>query len=462
MLTLAGGFFGPGKRCAQPGKTSPDVPRIVIVGAGFGGLAAARALSRAPAAITIIDRRNHHLFQPLLYQVATAGLSPADIAYPIRAIIGMNRNTEVVLDEVVSVDLGARTVTTSHGAIRYDFLVLAPGAANSYFGRDEWENFAPGLKSLEDALEIRRRILLAFEHAERASDSVLRRALLTFVVVGAGPTGVELAGAIAEISRHVIVSDFRRIDPREARVVLVEAGARILPSFDEKLAAKAERALRGRGVEIMLESPVEAIAPARVETARAALAAHTVIWAAGVRASRLGRELGVELDRAGRVKVGPGLALAGHPEVFVIGDLASCPDQNGRPLPGLAPVAMQQGRHAARNIMRALKNQPNKRFRYVDKGTMTTVGRAFAIARIGRLRLSGFLGWLAWSFVHIAYLIGFRSRAIVMFEWAWAYFTYQRGARLITGGARDIRYDEESAGGSLKGRAEQKAPGGQT
>ena len=417
---------------------NPDrIAHVVIVGAGFGGLSAARALGRARVTVTVIDRRNHHLFQPLLYQVATAGLSPANIAYPIRSVLG-GRNTQVLLDEVTSIDLGARKVVTTHGTIDYDFLVLAPGADTSYFGHDEWAPDAPGLKSLEDALEIRRRILFAFELAERETEPHARHALLTFVVIGGGPTGVEMAGAIAEISRKVIVSDFHRIDPREARIVLVEAGPRILPAFDERLAAKAQRELERCGVEVMLNAPVQTVERGVVRTARGDIEARTIIWAAGVKASGLARLLGVELDRAGRVKVEPDLSVPGHPEVFVVGDLAAFVDESGVALPGLAPVAIQEGRHAARNIVRTLEGKSRMPFHYVDKGSMATVGRAFAVAQIAGLKLSGFIAWVVWSLVHIAYLIGFRNRVMVMFEWAWAYLTYQRGARLITGSLHDL------------------------
>jgi NADH dehydrogenase len=408
-------------------------PHVVIVGAGFAGLNAAWTLRRAKANVTIIDRRNYHLFQPLLYQVATAGLSPANIAYPIRSIVRRNNNTNVLLDEVREIDIAARRVTTTQGPIDYDFLIVAAGAGNSYFGHDEWAPFAPGLKSLDDALDIRRRILLAFELAEREHDEAARRVLLTFVVVGGGPTGVELAGAIAEISRQVIVSDFRRIDPREAKIILVEAGPRILPTFDPGLAAKAEKALEARGVEVMAGTPAKSITADSIRFDHTEIAARTIIWAAGVAASSLAKSIGTDLDRAGRVKVKTDLTIEGHPEVFVIGDLAACIDANGKSMPGLAPVAIQQGRSAAGNIKRAIAGKPYREFSYVDKGVLATVGRAFAIAQIGRLKLSGLFAWLMWSFVHVAYLIGFRNRAVVMFEWAWAYATYQRGARLITG-----------------------------
>ena len=424
---------------------------VVIVGAGFGGLNAAWALRRSPLRVTVIDRRNHHLFQPLLYQVATAGLSPANIAYPIRSIFRRHRNVHVLLDEVIAVDLNAKTVTTTQGDVAYDFLVVAAGASNSYFGHDEWSAHAPGLKSLEDALAIRRRILLAFELAEREADEAARRELLTFVIIGGGPTGVELAGAIAEISRQVIVSDFRRVDPREARIVLVEAGPRILPTFDESLSARAVRALEARGVEILAGKPVRAVESESVRFDGSDLSAHTIIWAAGVAASRLARTLGIELDRAGRVKVQTDLTVPGHREVFVIGDVAACVDASGKPMPGLAPVAIQEGRAAAANILRALAGKPYQPFRYVDKGALATVGRAFAIAQIGALKLSGLFAWIVWSLVHIMYLVGFRNRLIVMFEWAWAYATFQRGARLITGDVEDLMQPHRAGSGRDRG-----------
>ncbi len=410
----------------------------MIVGAGFGGLNAAWSLRRAKAQVTIIDRRNHHLFQPLLYQVATAGLSPANIAYPIRSIVRRNLNTTVLLEEVHSIDLDRRCVTTTQSDIKYDFLILAAGADNSYFGHDEWSRYAPGLKSLEDAIDIRGRILLSFEMAEREHDAIARRKLLTFVVVGGGPTGVELAGAIAEISRQVIVSDFRRIDPREARIVLIEAGSRILPSFDEALAAEAAAALSRRGVEVLVGTPAKAITLDLIRLENSKIVAHTIIWAAGVAASPLAKTMGVELDQGGRVKVRNDLTIEGHPEAFVIGDLAACVDAAGHTLPGLAPVAIQQGRCAAENIMRALEGKRYGRFKYADKGALATVGRAFAILQMGKLKQSGLLAWLIWSLVHIAYLVGFRNRVIVMIDWAWAYVTYQRGARLITGDIEEL------------------------
>ncbi len=435
-------------------------PRVVIVGAGFGGLYAAKALRDTPVEVTVVDRRNHHLFQPLLYQVATAGLSPGDIAYPIRGVLRRQRNTRVLLAEVAAVDVAGRKIILKDGELAYDYLILATGACHSYFGHPEWEPWAPGLKTLEDALEIRRRILLAFEKAEREADEEKRRALLTFVVVGGGPTGVELAGAIAEIARQVMVSDFRAIDPRESRVLLVEAGPRILPAFPENLAAKAEAALGRLGVEVWKDAPVSAVRPGpepapsagrSPASARAlvwpevvaggrVVRAATTLWAAGVMASPLAKSLVPPsgLDRVGRVLVEPDLSIPGHPEVFVIGDLAAFTHQTGKPLPGVAPVAIQQGRHAARNILRACRSEPYEPFRYQYRGNLATIGRAAAVADFGRIRLSGLPAWLTWLFVHIFWLIGFRNRFVVLFDWAWAYVTFERAARLITG---DIEED---------------------
>ncbi|HTD52884.1 MAG TPA: NAD(P)/FAD-dependent oxidoreductase, partial [Thermoanaerobaculia bacterium] len=403
------------------------------VGAGFGGLTAARALARAPVRVTVVDRRNHHLFQPLLYQVATAALSPGDIAYPIRSILRHQANATVLLADVLQVEPETRRLVLDEGSLNYDYLIVATGARHSYFGHDEWEALAPGLKSLEDAIEIRRRILLAFERAEREKDVERRRTLLTFVLVGGGPTGAELAGAIAEISRHVLVSDFRSIDPREARILLLEAGPRILPTFPEELSNRAAESLRRLGVEIRENSPVTAIAPDSVEIAGVPLMAATILWCAGVAASPLTRSLSAPLDRAGRVLVEADLTIPGHPEIFVIGDQAAFLHQSGKPLPGVAQVAIQAGRHAAKNICRAILGDPMLSFHYRDPGNLAVLGRAAAIADLGRLRLSGFPAWLFWCFVHIFFLIGFRNRVVVMFEWAWSYLTWQRGARLITG-----------------------------
>ncbi|MEW6542721.1 MAG: NAD(P)/FAD-dependent oxidoreductase [Nitrospirota bacterium] len=410
-----------------------DRPHVVVVGAGFGGLYAVRALRHAEVRITVVDRHNYHLFQPLLYQVATAGLSPGDIAHPIRSVLRRQKNACVLLAEAVKIDVHARTVSLADGEVGYDYLILAAGVRHSYFGHREWEALAPGLKSVEDALEIRRRILLAFEKAEREPDEAKRQALLTFVIVGAGPTGVELAGAIAEIAHQVMVQDFRAIDPREARIVLIEAGPRVLPSFPEELSREAEAALARLHVDVKKRTPVTEIRPDRVLCGTQAVPAATVLWAAGVTASPLAASLDVPLDRAGRVLVEPDLSIPGHPEVFVIGDLAAFTHQIGEPLPGLAPVAIQQGRHAANTILRLCQGLPSEPFRYRDRGTLATIGRASAVADFGRIRLSGFFAWIVWTFVHIFFLIGFRNRVAVLLEWAWAYLALQRSARLITG-----------------------------
>jgi len=405
----------------------------VIVGAGFGGLSAARAFKRAPVRLTVIDRRNHHLFQPLLYQVATAGLSAGNIAYPIRAIVRNQAHTRVFLADAVSLDPQHHKVVLADGEETYDYLILATGASHSYFGHSDWEPHAPGLKSVEDALEIRRRILLAFEMAEREPDRERRRALLTFVVVGGGPTGVELAGAIAEIAYMVMVQDFRAINPKESRIMLIEAGGRILPYMPESLSSSAEASLRRLGVEVSKGEAVTSISPGMVTIGARTIQAGTVLWAAGVEPSRLARSLGVPLDSVGRVKVQPDLSIPGHPDVFVIGDLAALADGRGMLLPGLAAVAVQQGRHAARNILRRSRGGPTEPFHYVDLGTMATIGRAAAVANFGFIKLSGFLAWVLWIFVHIFLLIGFRNRLAVLFEWAWAYLSMERSARIITG-----------------------------
>jgi NADH dehydrogenase len=380
-----------------------------------------------------VDRRNHHLFQPLLYQVATASLSPGDIAYPIRSILRRQKNTQVLLADAVGVDPAARAVVLADGRLAYDFLIVATGARHAYFGHDDWEARAPGLKSLEDALEIRRRILLAFEKAEREPDPGKRKGLLTFLIVGGGPTGAELAGAIGEISRHELKNDFRAIDPGEARIVLAEAGPRLLPTFPPGLAAKAAASLEKLGVEVRTGAAVTAIGDWYAEIGSERLEAGTIFWAAGVAASPLARSLGVPLDRAGRALVNPDLSLPGHPEIFVIGDLAAFPHQTGTPLPGVAQVAIQQGRRAAKNVLADVRGQARKPFHYRDPGNLAVLGRGSAIADLGRIRLSGFPGWLVWCFVHILYLIGFRNRFIVLFEWAWAFLTGKRAARLITG-----------------------------
>ncbi len=408
-------------------------PHVVILGGGFGGLDAARALSAAPVRITLLDRHNYHLFQPLLYQVATASLSPGDVASPIRWVLRHQRNVQVLLAEALAIDAAARRVEIDHGkSVDFDYLVLATGATHAYFGHAEWAARAPGLKTLDDALEMRRQVLLAFEAAERESDPVARDRLLTFVIVGGGPTGVELAGALGEIARKTLAQDFRSIHPESARILLLEAGPHILPAFPPDLRDAARRSLERLGVDVRAGTVVTGIDHAGVQAGAERIDAQTVLWAAGVAASPLARSLGVPLDRAGRVLAEPTLAVPGHPEIFVVGDLCSL-QQDGRPLPGVAQVAKQQGAHAGRNILRATRGERPQPFRYRDYGNMATIGRGSAIADFGRLRVSGWLGWILWIFVHIFWLIGFRNRIAVMSEWAWAYVTFQRRVRLITG-----------------------------
>ena len=408
-------------------------PHVVIVGGGFGGLYAAKALHGAKVRVTLLDRRNHHLFQPLLYQVATAGLSPGDIAAPIRGILRRQANVRVLLGEVSSVDLARRTVRHDGGEISYDYLILSLGARHDYFGHDGWARFAPGLKSLEDALEIRRRILSAFEAAERAESEEDRRALLTFAVVGGGPTGVELAGAVAEIALRTLRHDFRAIDPASSHILLIEAGPRILAGFPEDLSQRAVDSLVRLGVDVRTRSLVSEITSGGLTLPEGFIPARTVLWAAGVQTSRLTRELGAAVDRAGRVKVAADLSLPGHPEVFAIGDMAHVEGAAGEMLPGVAPVAMQEGRHVAWTIRRELRGAVRSPFRYKERGNLATIGRSAAIADIGGVRLHGPIAWLAWLFIHILFLIGFDNRVVVMWRWVWAYFTYQRSARLITG-----------------------------
>jgi NADH:ubiquinone reductase (H+-translocating) len=415
------------------------LPHVVVVGGGFGGLYATRALRRAPVRVTLIDRQNHHLFQPLLYQVATATLSPADIARPIRQIVRKQRNTDVMLAEVAEVDAQGKAVVLSDGRrLAYDYLVLAAGAVDQYFGNDHWAPVAPGLKTIDDATEIRRRFLLAFEAAEQETDPDVQAALLTFVVIGGGPTGVEMAGSFAEIARHTLRSDFRHVDPTAARIMLIEGGPRLLSSYPEALSRSAQRQLEELGVTVRLGAIVTNIEIGAVHVGDERIPAYAVVWAAGVAASPLGRTTGAAVDRMGRVQVQPDLAVPGHPEIFAIGDNASITHHaaSGRPLPGVAQVAMQSGVVAARNIVRSIRGEPRQEFRYRDKGSMATIGRARAIAQIGRLQLSGFVAWWAWLFVHILFLVSFRNRVAVLMEWAWSYLTWQRGARLITGGVR--------------------------
>jgi NADH dehydrogenase len=430
---------------------------VVIVGAGFGGLNAAQALAKAPVQITVIDRQNFHTFQPLLYQVATAGLSPGEIAAPIRSILRSHKNIEVLMAEVTGFDLDRRTVQTSDLDIPYDYLIVAAGAGHSYFGHDEWEPYAPGLKTIEDALEIRRRVLLAFELEERQAAAGGNPVPLNFVVVGGGPTGVELAGTLAEIARHALAHEFRSIDPARTHILLIEGGPRVLPTYAEDLSRSAQEQLNHLGVEVRTSTMVTQIEPGAVFAGNTRLPATVILWAAGVAASPLGRNLGAETDRAGRVLVHSDLSIPGHSEVFVIGDLAAAKDEHGKLLPGVAPVALQQGRFVANLIRRELKSRPaagtgnapgaplladfarsgdfdsRPAFHYWDKGSLATIGRAAAVAEFGRIHISGFIAWLSWLFVHILFLIGFRNRLIVFIQWAWSYVTYERGARLITG-----------------------------
>jgi NADH:ubiquinone reductase (H+-translocating) len=408
-------------------------PNVVVVGAGFGGLEAARKLAKLPVRVTLIDRKNHHTFQPLLYQVATAGISPGEIAAPIRWILRGRKNVEVLLGEVVGFDLQKKTVHLADLEVHYDYLIVAAGARHSYFGHDQWEPLAPGLKTVEDALEMRRRVLLAFELAERQAAAGEPPSDLNFVIVGAGPTGVELAGTLAEIARRVLRDEFVSIDPKRTRIILLEGGPRILPAYAPDLSQRAVKQLQKLGVEVRAPAMVTRIAPGAVWVGEERIPATVVLWAAGVAASPLGKELGASIDRAGRVLVNRDLSIPGHPEVFVIGDLAALKDEHGNLLPGVAPVAMQQGRYVAKAISRDLKKVPRQDFHYLDKGSLATIGRAAAVAQIGKLHISGYLAWLGWLFVHIMFLIGFRNRLIVIIQWFWSYITYERGARLITG-----------------------------
>jgi NADH dehydrogenase len=416
---------------AAPG--AKEKPHVLIIGGGFAGLYAARALKRTPVRVTLVDRRNHHLFQPMLYQVATAALNPSDIAAPIRSVLRDQPDTEVLLGDVESIDLVNRRVVLTDGAdSTYDYLIIATGARHSYFGHDEWERFAPGLKSIEDALTIRQRVLLAFEKAEREADPVRRHALLTFVIVGGGPTGVEMAGAVAELRRYALRRDFRRIDPREATVLLLEGGQRLLTSYPQSLSDRAKRDLRRLGVEVRTETLVTNIRPGSVQAAGWTIPTQTVIWAAGNVASPVLRTLGTPLDNAGRAIVEPDCTIPGHPEIFVLGDAALFNHQEGGPLPGISPVAIQMGEYAARTIEGDLEGRPRRAFNYWDKGQLAVIGRGHAVADIWKLHFGGFIAWLIWTFVHIFFLIGFRNRILVMIQWAWSYLTFGRGARLIT------------------------------
>nr|WP_225937793.1 NAD(P)/FAD-dependent oxidoreductase [Myxococcus sp. RHSTA-1-4] len=409
------------------------MPHVVILGGGFAGLYAARHLYKAPVRVTVVDRHNHHLFQPLLYQVATATLSPSEIAAPLRGILGPH-DVSVLLADVTGVDTAGKRVLLADGELTYDFLVIATGATHSYFGNDQWSKYAPGLKSIEDAVEIRRRILMAFELAERETDPEVRRALLNFVIIGAGPTGVELAGALAEISRHSLPGDFKNIDPRQARIILIEGVKNVLPVYPEDLSLKARRALEELGVEVRTGARVTNIDETGVFIGDEHLPARTVVWAAGVAASPVARSLGVELDRAGRVLVAPELTVPGHEDIFVVGDLASVKGDDGKPVPGLAPAAMQMGKQAAVNIRRRLEGKPMQPFKYWDRGSYAVIGRGHAVGiAFRRFKQSGFPAWAAWLLIHITFLIGFRSRLAVLLNWAYSYLTFAKSARIITG-----------------------------
>jgi NADH dehydrogenase len=412
-------------------------PHVLIIGGGFGGLTAARALNGAPVQVTLLDRTNHHLFQPLLYQVALAALSPAEIAYPIRAVLRKQANANVVMDEVVAIDLNNRLVKTANETIPYDYLILAIGVGNNYYGHDQWANYTRGLKDLKDALEIRRHVLTQFEEAELHADPDVRRAFLTFLVIGAGPTGVELAGSLAELSRTSLVRDFRKIRPETARIILLEGSKRVLPPFPEDLSTKAAEQLKKLGVEVKTEALVTEITDEGAWVSGEFIPARTILWCAGVKAPAITGTLGVPLDRGGRIVVGDDLSIAGHPEVFVIGDVAACSDGKGGTLPGVAPVAMQQGRAVAASIKDTLGGRQRKKFRYVDKGSLATIGRSAAVADLHFAKLSSLPAWLAWLFIHILFIVGFRNKFVVVFTWMWSFFTNQRGARLIIDYADD-------------------------
>jgi NADH:ubiquinone reductase (H+-translocating) len=415
-------------RMAQSGNW----PRVVVIGAGFAGINAAKKLEAAPVQVTVVDRKNHHTFQPLLYQVALAVLSPAEIASPVRTVLRGASNVEVLLGDVTGFDLAKRLVGIDGLELPYDFLLVASGATHAYFGHPEWEQYAPGLKTIEDAIEIRRRVLLAFETAEREAIAKHTSSPLIFVVIGAGPTGVELAGAIADISKRYMERDFRAIDPAKARIILLEGGPRVLPVYPEDLSASAEKQLTAMGVEVRTNAMVTNVEPGVVTVGKEKIPATVILWGAGVSASALGKMLDAPTDRAGRVVVMPDLSVPGHPEVFVAGDLAASKMKDGRMVPGLAPAAIQMGKFAARQILRSVEGKPREEFAYLDKGSLATIGRSRAVADLGKLHFSGYLAWLAWLFIHLFFLIGFRNRILVMMEWAWAYLTYKSSARLIT------------------------------
>lgn len=410
-----------------------NCPRVVVIGGGFAGLNAAKGLARAPVQVTVLDRKNHHTFQPLLYQVALAELSPAEIASPIRNVLRRANNTEVLLGEVHGLNLEKRTVRADGLEISYDYLVVGAGATHAYFGHPEWEKYAPGLKTVEDATEIRSRVLMAFENAEREAFARRETPPLNFVVIGAGPTGVELAGAISDISRRYLEYDFRSIDPRKARITLLEGGPRVLPVYPEDLSASAERQLREMGVDVRTNAMVTNVEPGLVTVGQEKIPASVILWGAGVSASPLGKMLGAPMDRAGRVIVQPDLSVPGHHEVFVVGDLAAAKYGDGKMVPGVAPAAIQMGKFAARQIKRSIAGKPREEFHYLDKGSLATIGRSRAVADFGRWHISGYFAWLSWLFVHLFFLIGFRNRIMVMMDWAWSYVTYNHSARLITG-----------------------------
>lgn len=413
-------------------ESGSEKPHVVIVGGGFGGLEAAKVFRCEPVRVTVIDRTNYHLFQPLLYQVATAALSPADIAAPIRGVLGQYDNIDVMLAEVVAIDVAAKKVRTTDQEVPYDYVIVATGSRHSYFGKHEWEKLAPGLKSLEDAVEIRRRLLMAFEYADKITDQAARRAAMTFAIIGGGPTGVEMAGSIAEIARYTLAKDFRHINPSDARVILIEGDQRVLSGFPEDLSASALKQLKSIGVEVITGVHANNLTEAGLEVKGEFIPCRVKIWAAGNTASFVGKTLGVPVDRAGRVIVNNDLTIPGHPEVQVIGDLARFEAEAGKPLPGVSPVAMQQGRHAAHNVLGMLDGRKPQRFWYWNKGSMATIGRNKAVADLNWVHFSGFPAWLTWALVHVIFLVGFRSRVAVLLQWAWAYFSFNKGARLIT------------------------------
>ena len=451
------GRAAPARDSTFPSCNADGLPRVVIVGGGFAGLYAARRLNGEPVDVVLVDRLNYHLFQPLLYQVATAGLSPRDIAQPIRHLVSESENISVLMATVTGVDTARRRMVTDGGEIAYDYLIVAAGARHSYFGRDDWERLAPGLKDLDDAIEIRRRVLSAFEAAERETDPGRRHALLTFVIVGGGPTGIELAGALVELARDALVHDFRYMNPADARIVLLERGPRLLAGFHPAISRWTVRRLTALGVEVQMDTGVTDISPGLVEAGPMRIETHNVLWAAGVTASPLGRALGVPTDPAGRVRVASDLSVPGHPEIFAVGDLALFTGPSGAPLPGLAPVAIQMGRHAADNVLRLAAGSATRGFRYRDRGMMATIGRNAGVAQIGGVKFDGRLAWLVWLFVHIVYLIGFRNRLLVLIEWAWAYITFNRGVRLITGTSAHRAEAAEAARADARRSAEEDA-----